>query len=120
MKQVSSGGDTDINWKLLDPKGNELIREDHKNTANHDFVLNVGGEYSVCFDNSFSSDHKIITLIVDQDSSYDEQSIIESFSLSQAKINAPPGFFVSIPTIYYPAHILCRYSITTWSLIKFS
>ena len=74
-KQVSRGGDAQINWKILDPKGRELISQERISAADHEFDVKDGGDYKICLDNSFSSEYKVVTLVVDHQTP-DEMTVL--------------------------------------------
>ena len=92
---MSKGGDTEINWRILDPNGNVLITQDRISAADYEFNVQEGGEYMICLDNSFSKEYKIVTLAVENEISDEMTNFLEKISRVQETANAPPGLVVS-------------------------
>ena len=90
---MSKGGDTDINWQLFDPNGNELQSGHRVNTASHFFNVTVGGAYQICLDNTFTSEYKVVTLVLENDLPDEMQMLLGKIATNDP--NLPQGFKVS-------------------------
>ncbi|KAJ3431916.1 opossum isoform a [Anaeramoeba flamelloides] len=53
--QVLKGGKLDINFLIRDPRGSEIYNLKQTSTGSHNFMSIKQGDYSFCFDNSFST-----------------------------------------------------------------
>ena len=64
------GGELDVNFRLGGPNHELLVSEERKMDGLHSFEITTTGDYSVCFDNTFSRiSHKLVFLdiIVDHE-----------------------------------------------------
>ncbi|KAJ6232802.1 opossum [Anaeramoeba flamelloides] len=53
--QVLKGGKLDISFSTRDPRGRQIYSLKQKTTGNNNFMSKIAGEYSFCFDNTFST-----------------------------------------------------------------
>ncbi|XP_067052501.1 transmembrane emp24 domain-containing protein 1-like isoform X2 [Acropora muricata] len=52
---IEGGGDLDISFKIISPRGVMLVKDDKRTDEVHTVTTPHGGVYSFCFDNSFST-----------------------------------------------------------------
>ncbi|KAG1053075.1 hypothetical protein G6F46_004853 [Rhizopus delemar] len=53
--QVGDGGNNDIDFWVNDPNGNMIISKTKQTSDAHTITANVGGKYTFCFGNEFST-----------------------------------------------------------------
>lgn len=73
--QVIEGGELDITFYLLSPNHEMLVKEERKMDGLHSLDVSEDGDYSLCFDNSFShiSDKTIfMDVLMDSNSEYED------------------------------------------------
>ncbi|CAL8082245.1 unnamed protein product [Orchesella dallaii] len=47
-------GDSEVNFQLTDPQARPVVTEFRKTSSRHDINIPDGGEYKICFDNTYS------------------------------------------------------------------
>lgn len=52
---IEGGGDLDISFKIISPRGVMLVKDEKRTDEVHTVTTPHGGVYSFCFDNSFST-----------------------------------------------------------------
>ncbi|KAJ6232696.1 opossum [Anaeramoeba flamelloides] len=53
--QVLKGGKLDISFQIKDPNGNNIYNLKQLKAGSYNFIVDIMGDYSFCFDNGFSS-----------------------------------------------------------------
>lgn len=76
-----------------------MISEDHVSQAEHNFDVQINGEYKICLDNSFSSDEKVVTIAVEHDLPDEMTVLLEKIHAKKQILKLPPGISVSRPFI---------------------
>ena len=70
--QVIDGGDLDITFQLIDPKGRLVSSDVRKEDGVHSVDNPISGDYQFCFDNSFSRvTEKVVFFEIYREEDYD-------------------------------------------------
>lgn len=79
---IEGGGELDINFQIVSPRGVMLLNDEKKTDEVHTITTPHGGIYSFCFDNSFSTVAEKIVFVDLDLATYDEEGWMRTLDAS--------------------------------------